>query len=127
MVLNSNSISLPTREPAVASWEATCGEGSKSADREGTRAGEEERRKQPEEGVNVDQRTKLQEHLVLEKERKLKEQQCQEEQAQKQRQAEAPEQKLHAEREKETSVRIYQYRRCALMAGGHHDSAFVLA
>nr|XP_036866175.1 LIM domain only protein 7 isoform X11 [Manis javanica] len=111
MVLNSNSISLPTREPAVASWEATWGEGSKSADREGTRAGEEERRKQPEEGVNVDQRTKLQEHLVLEKERKLKEQQCQEEQAQKQRQAEAPEQKLHAEREKETSVRIYQYRR----------------
>ncbi|XP_036749812.2 LIM domain only protein 7 isoform X12 [Manis pentadactyla] len=111
MVLNSNSISLPTREPAVASWEATWGEVSKSVDREGTRAGEEEQREQPQEGVNVDQRTKLQEQLALEKERKLKEQQCQEEQAQKQRQAEAPEQKLHAEREKETSVRIYQYRR----------------
>ncbi|KAK2493487.1 hypothetical protein MC885_018155, partial [Smutsia gigantea] len=110
MVLNSNSISLPTREPAVASWEAAWGEGSKSADREGTRAGEE-RREQPEEGVNVDRRTELQEQPALEKERKLKEQQCQEELVQTRQQAEAQGQKLRAEREKETSVRIYQYRR----------------
>nr|XP_023403061.1 LIM domain only protein 7 isoform X2 [Loxodonta africana] len=117
LVLNSNRISLTMREPAVATWEATWGEGSKSSDREGTRAGEEENRQQQEEGVNEDQRRKLQEQLILEK-RKWKEQQYQEEQEQKWRQAEAEEQKQHAEerklqaeRERETSVKIYQYRR----------------
>uniref|UniRef100_A0A452U400 LIM domain 7 n=1 Tax=Ursus maritimus TaxID=29073 RepID=A0A452U400_URSMA len=111
MVLSSNSISLPTREPAVATWEASWGEGSKSSDREGTRAGEEERRQQPKEGAEEDQRKKLQEQLTLEKERKLKEQRYQEEQEQKRRQEEAQEQKRQAERERETSVKIYQYRR----------------
>nr|XP_014715475.2 LIM domain only protein 7 isoform X13 [Equus asinus] len=115
--LNSNSISLTTRAPALATWEATWGEGSKSSDSEGTRA-EEERRQHQEDSVNEDQRKKLQEQLTLEKERKLKELQYQEEQAQKQRQVEAEEQKRRAEeqtrlveRERETSVRIYQYRR----------------
>ncbi|XP_023582491.1 LIM domain only protein 7 isoform X1 [Trichechus manatus latirostris] len=118
MVLNSNSISLTTREPTIATWEATWSEGFKSSDREGTRAGKEERRQQQEEGVNEDQRRKLQEQLILENERKLKEQQYQEEQDQKRRQAEieeqkrrAEEQKHQAERERETSVKIYQYRR----------------
>uniref|UniRef100_G3SM01 LIM domain 7 n=1 Tax=Loxodonta africana TaxID=9785 RepID=G3SM01_LOXAF len=151
LVLNSNRISLTMREPAVATWEATWGEGSKSSDREGTRAGEEENRQQQEEGVNEDQRRKLQEEqLILENERKWKEQQYQEEQEQKWRQAEVEEQKrrqaaveeqkrrqaeveeqkrrqaeveaeeqkqhaeerkLQAERERETSVKIYQYRR----------------
>ncbi|XP_057163957.1 LIM domain only protein 7 isoform X5 [Ursus arctos] len=111
MVLSSNSISLPTREPAIATWEASWGEGSKSTDREGTRAGEEERRQQPKEGAEEDQRKKLQEQLTLEKERKLKEQRYQEEQEQKRRQEEAQEQKRQAERERETSVKIYQYRR----------------
>ncbi|XP_045666993.1 LIM domain only protein 7 isoform X6 [Ursus americanus] len=111
MVLSSNSISLTTREPAVATWEASWGEGSKSSDREGTRAGEEERRQQPKEGAEEDQRKKLQEQLTLEKERKLKEQRYQEEQEQKRRQEEAQEQKRQAERERETSVKIYQYRR----------------
>uniref|UniRef100_A0A7N5P191 LIM domain 7 n=1 Tax=Ailuropoda melanoleuca TaxID=9646 RepID=A0A7N5P191_AILME len=111
MVLSSNSISLPTREPAIATLEASWGEGSKSSDREGTRAGEEERRQQPKEGAEEDQRKKLQEQLTLEKERKLKEQRYQEEQEQKRRQEEAQEQKRQAERERETSVKIYQYRR----------------
>uniref|UniRef100_A0A452RWH0 LIM domain 7 n=1 Tax=Ursus americanus TaxID=9643 RepID=A0A452RWH0_URSAM len=111
MVLSSNSISLTTRESAVATWEASWGEGSKSSDREGTRAGEEERRQQPKEGAEEDQRKKLQEQLTLEKERKLKEQRYQEEQEQKRRQEEAQEQKRQAERERETSVKIYQYRR----------------
>ncbi|XP_008578674.1 PREDICTED: LIM domain only protein 7 [Galeopterus variegatus] len=100
MVLNPNSISLTTREPMVATWD----EGSKSSDREGTRAGEEESRQQQEEAVREDHRKKLQEQLLLEQERKLKEQQYQEEQEQTWRQAEA-------ERERETSVKIYQYRR----------------
>lgn len=118
MVLNSNSISLTTQEPTIATLDATWSEGSKSSDKEGTRAGEEERRPQQEEGVNEDQRKKLQEQLTLEKERELQEQQDQEEREQKQRQAEAVEQKRRAEeqmrqaeRERETSVRIYQYRR----------------
>uniref|UniRef100_A0A452U417 LIM domain 7 n=1 Tax=Ursus maritimus TaxID=29073 RepID=A0A452U417_URSMA len=118
MVLSSNSISLPTREPAVATWEASWGEGSKSSDREGTRAGEEERRQQPKEGAEEDQRKKLQEQLTLEKERKLKEQRYQEEQEQKRRQEEAQEQKRQAERERETSVKIYQYRRFVLQPEG---------
>ncbi|XP_027445031.2 LIM domain only protein 7 isoform X7 [Zalophus californianus] len=110
MVLSSNSISLPTREPAAATWEASWGEGSKSSDREGTRAGEEERR-QPKEGAVEDQRKKLQDQLTPEKERKLKEQQHEEEPEQKQCHEEAQEQKHQAERERETSVKIYQYRR----------------
>uniref|UniRef100_A0A8C3YTI4 LIM domain 7 n=1 Tax=Catagonus wagneri TaxID=51154 RepID=A0A8C3YTI4_9CETA len=117
MVLNSNSISLATREPAVA----TRGEESKSRDREGTRAeAETEQQQQQEEGADEAQRKKLQEQLALERERKLKEQQLREEQEQKQRQAEAEEQKLQAEaeeqmrqaeRERETSIKIYQYKR----------------
>ncbi|XP_064225179.1 LIM domain only protein 7 isoform X6 [Aotus nancymaae] len=117
MVLNSNSMSLTTREPSLATWETTWSEGSKSSDREGTRAGEEERRQPQEEGVHEDQEKKPQDQLVLERERK-REQQLQEEQERKWLQAEAEEQKRpaeeqkhQAEREWETSVRIYQYRR----------------
>ncbi|MXQ93592.1 hypothetical protein E5288_WYG018895 [Bos mutus] len=77
MVLNSNSISLTAREPALA----TRGEESKSPDKEGTRAEEKMRHQQQEEDANEDQRTKLQEQLSLERERK------------------------------ETSIKIYQYRR----------------
>uniref|UniRef100_A0A2K6T919 LIM domain 7 n=1 Tax=Saimiri boliviensis boliviensis TaxID=39432 RepID=A0A2K6T919_SAIBB len=106
MVLNSNSMSLTTREPFLATWETTWSEGSKSSDREGTRAGEEERRQLQEEV----RKQRLQE----EQERKR----LQEEQERKRLQAEAEEQKHpaeeqkhQAERERETSVRIYQYRR----------------
>uniref|UniRef100_A0A8B9WJ16 LIM domain 7 n=1 Tax=Bos mutus grunniens TaxID=30521 RepID=A0A8B9WJ16_BOSMU len=105
MVLNSNSISLTAREPALA----TRGEESKSPDKEGTRAEEKMRHQQQEEDANEDQRTKLQEQLSLERERKLKEQQYQEEQQQKRREVE--EQKHQAEKERETSIKIYQYRR----------------
>ncbi|XP_006901192.1 PREDICTED: LIM domain only protein 7-like [Elephantulus edwardii] len=116
MVLNSSSISLTTRESPVATWEASWGEGSKSSDREGTRAGEEERREQPDEDVVEDQRRKLQEQLLLEDERKLKEQQYQEQEQKRQAEAEelkrhTEEQKRQAEKERETSVKIYQYRR----------------
>ncbi|XP_036314991.2 LIM domain only protein 7 isoform X19 [Pipistrellus kuhlii] len=93
MVLNSNIAALTTREPSVATLEATWDEGSKSSDREGTRAGEEERRQRHEEGITEDQRKKLQEQLTIEKERELKEQQYQEEQEEMQRQAKAEEQK----------------------------------
>ncbi|XP_009246976.4 LIM domain only protein 7 isoform X22 [Pongo abelii] len=117
MVLSSNSMSLTTREPSFATWEATWSEGSKSSDREGTRAGEEERRQPQEEVVHEDQGKKPQDQLIIERERK-QEQQLQEEQEQKRLQAEAEEQKRPAEEEKyqaeierETSVRIYQYRR----------------
>ncbi|XP_059748247.1 LIM domain only protein 7 isoform X8 [Bos taurus] len=105
MVLNSNSISLTAREPALA----TRGEESKSPDKEGTRAEEKMRHQQQEEDANEDQRKKLQEQLTLERERKLKEQQYQEEQQQKRREVE--EQKHQAEKERETSIKIYQYRR----------------
>ncbi|KAM6177785.1 LIM domain only protein 7 [Rhynchocyon petersi] len=118
MVLNSNSLSLTTREPAMATWESTWSEGSKSSDREGTRAGEDERRQQPAEDVDEDQRRKLQEQLLLENETELEEQRRQAEIEEKRRQAEieeqkrrAEEQKHQAERERETSVKIYQYRR----------------
>ncbi|XP_032006919.1 LIM domain only protein 7 isoform X1 [Hylobates moloch] len=127
MVLSSNSMSLTTRELSPATWEATWSEGSKSSDREGTRAGEEERRQPQEEVVHEDQGKKPQDQLVIERERKW-EQQLQEEQEQKRLQAEAEEQKrlqaeaeeqkrpaeeqkCQAEIERETSVRIYQYRR----------------
>nr|XP_016780893.1 LIM domain only protein 7 isoform X29 [Pan troglodytes] len=117
MVLSSNSMSLTTREPSLATWEATWSEGSKSSDREGTRAGEEERRQPQEEVVREDQGKKPQDQLVIQRERKW-EQQLQEEQEQKRLQAEAEEQKRPAEEQKrqaeierETSVRIYQYRR----------------
>nr|XP_055101173.1 LIM domain only protein 7 isoform X4 [Symphalangus syndactylus] len=157
MVLSSNSMSLTTRELSLATWEATWSEGSKSSDREGTRAGEEERRQPQEEVIHEDQGKKPQDQLVIERERKW-EQQLQEEQEQKRLQAEAEEQKrlqaeaeeqkrlqaeaeeqkrlqaeaeeqkrlqaeaeeqkrpaeeqkCQAEIERETSVRIYQYRR----------------
>ncbi|KAB0372893.1 hypothetical protein FD755_015646 [Muntiacus reevesi] len=103
MVLNSNRISLMAREPALA----TRGEESKSPDKEGTRAEGKMRHQQQEEDANEDQRKKLQEQLTLERERK--EQQYQEEQQQKRREAE--EQKRLAEKERETSIKIYQYRR----------------
>ncbi|XP_012865736.1 PREDICTED: LIM domain only protein 7 isoform X1 [Dipodomys ordii] len=107
MVLNSNNISLTTRQPTLSSWEATWSEGSKSSDREGSRAGEPERSHQEEEVVHEEPRQKLQDQLILEQERKLKEQQQMQEE-----QEEAIEaQKHQAERERETSVKIYQYRR----------------
>ncbi|KAB0407620.1 hypothetical protein E2I00_016248, partial [Balaenoptera physalus] len=89
MVLNSNSISLTTREPAVA----TRGEESKAPDREGTPAEEETRGQQQEKGVNEDLRKKLQE------------------QTRRQAEAEADEQERQADRERDTSIKIYQYRR----------------
>lgn len=111
MVLSSNSISLTTREPAVPTW----GEGSKSPDREGARAGEEERKQQPEQGVPEDQRTQPPEQRTPEKDRDPEEPVYQQDQEQKPRQAEAEaeaeEQGRRAEHERETSVKIYQYRR----------------
>lgn len=139
MVLRSNSISLTTREPVTATWESTWSEGSKSSDREGTRAGEEERGQLEEDAVREDKSRKLQEQLMLEQEKKRKEE-AQEEELQKQRKAEAQAQaeaeakaraeaqaeaqarkqaemqKYHAERERETSVKIYQYRRSVPIA-----------
>ncbi|KAL1781109.1 LIM domain only 7 [Sigmodon hispidus] len=141
MVLNCNSISLTTREPVAPTWEPTWSDGSKSLDREGTRAGEEGRGRQEEDAIYEDQSLKLQEQVILEQEKKQKEQEAQEEEFRKQREAEAEAkaqaeaeakahaeaqaqaeaeaqvlkraetQKHQAERERETSVKIYQYRR----------------
>lgn len=86
MVLNSNSISLTSREPVAATWEATWSEGSKSLDSEGTRAGEEDRGQLEDDAVYEDQSQKLQE---LEQEKKRKEQEAQEEERRKQREAQA--------------------------------------
>ncbi|XP_059233810.1 LIM domain only protein 7 isoform X2 [Mustela nigripes] len=110
MVLSSNSMSLPTREPSAAAWDASWGEGSKSSDQEGSRAGDEETREPPKDDAEEDQRKKLQERLALEEERQLREQQCQQEQEQRRREA-AQEHARPAEIERETSVKIYQYRR----------------
>ncbi|XP_026971857.1 LIM domain only protein 7 isoform X2 [Sagmatias obliquidens] len=87
MVLNSNSISLTTREPAVA----TRGEESKAPDSEGTPAEEETRQQQQQE--------------------KDQEQKRRQAEAEAEAEAEADEQKRQAERERETSIQIYQYRR----------------
>ncbi|XP_060247530.1 LIM domain only protein 7 isoform X7 [Meriones unguiculatus] len=141
MVLTSNSISLTSREPVAATWEPTWSEGSKSSDREGTRAGEEDRGQLEDDAVCEDQSLKLQQQLVLEQEKKRKEQEAQEEELRKQQEAEAQARaraqeeaeakaradaqaqaeaeaqrraeahKFQAERERETSVKIYQYRR----------------
>uniref|UniRef100_A0A2K6AVB8 LIM domain 7 n=1 Tax=Macaca nemestrina TaxID=9545 RepID=A0A2K6AVB8_MACNE len=64
MVLSSNSMSVTTREPSPATWEATWSEGSKSSDKEGTRAGEEDRRQPQEEVVHEDQGKKPQDHVL---------------------------------------------------------------
>ncbi|XP_075865479.1 LIM domain only protein 7 isoform X5 [Microcebus murinus] len=106
MVLNSNSISLTPREPDLATWEASWSEGSKSSDREGTRAGEEERREHQEEVAPEDQRKKLQEQFTLEREKELKQQQQQEEQEEwfraqaEEQKRRAEEQRLHAEEQR---------------------------
>lgn len=89
MVLNSNSISLTSREPVAATWEPTWSEGTKSLDREGSRAGEEGRGQLEDHAVFEDQSQKLQEQLMLEQEKKRKEQEAQEEELRKQREAEA--------------------------------------
>ncbi|XP_058526616.1 LIM domain only protein 7 isoform X3 [Ochotona princeps] len=105
MVLNSHSVSLTAREPTVATWEASWSEGSKSSDREGTRAGEEERDQQSEDVALEDQRKQLQEQLVLERERKLREQQqYQEELDRRQQEAEAERRRVEEQRQREAEA-----------------------
>ncbi|XP_055965675.1 LIM domain only protein 7 isoform X5 [Sorex fumeus] len=109
MVLNSSSMSLTVREPALATWEASWGEGSKSSDREGTRAGEEESSPQPEESVSETLQEKLQEQLNLEKERKRKEEEQRlEEQELRQRQYEEELEQRQYQEELEQKQRQYQ-------------------
>lgn len=155
MVLRSNSVSLTTREPVAATWESTWSEGSKSSDREGTRAGEEERGQLEEDAVHEDKSRKLQEQLMLEQEKKRKEEAAQEEELRKQQEAEAQAQaeaeakaraeaqaqaeaqsrkqietqKYHVERERETSVKIYQYRRSVPIAeaGGYQGVSIAMS
>ncbi|XP_020848113.1 LOW QUALITY PROTEIN: LIM domain only protein 7 [Phascolarctos cinereus] len=118
MVLNSNSVSLTWREPALANWETNWREEIYPSDGEKNRAEEEERLRHEE------QKRKLEEQLLLEKEKKLKELEEEVEQKQqaeieeKRRRAEIEEQRRWAEieeqkrqTEKETSVQIYQYKR----------------
>ncbi|XP_045143102.1 LIM domain only protein 7 isoform X3 [Echinops telfairi] len=102
MVLSSSSISLTRREPSAVTWEATWGKESKSSDREGTRAGEEERSQQPDGGVDEDQRRELQEELFPENEWKLREEQERlqaEAEAQRRHRTEMEEQRRQAEME----------------------------
>lgn len=111
MVLISNPVSLTSREPVAATWEPRWSEGSKSLDREGTRAGEEDRGQLEGDAVYEDQSQRLQERLVLEQEKKRKEQEAQEEELRKQREAEAQaraeaeEEELRRQREAEAQAR----------------------
>ncbi|XP_031814374.1 LIM domain only protein 7 isoform X13 [Sarcophilus harrisii] len=91
MVLNSNSVSLTSREPTLANCERNWREEIYPSEREKNRAEEEERLHHEE------QKRKLEEQLLLEKERKIKEL---EEVQQKQR-AELEEQKRQAEIEEQ--------------------------
>ncbi|XP_051839898.1 LIM domain only protein 7 isoform X3 [Antechinus flavipes] len=91
MVLNSNSVSLTSREPTLANWERNWREEIYPSEREKNKAEEEE-------GLHhEEQKRKLEEQLLLEKERKIKEL---EEVQQKQR-AEIEEQKRRAEIEEQ--------------------------
>ncbi|XP_054990034.1 LIM domain only protein 7 isoform X8 [Sorex araneus] len=109
MVLNSSSISLMARESALAAWEASWGEGSKSSDREGTRAGEEESSPQPEGSLSETLQEKLQEQLSLEKETKRKdEEQRREEQELRQRRFEEELEQRQYQEELEQKQRQYQ-------------------
>ncbi|XP_027700361.1 LIM domain only protein 7 isoform X2 [Vombatus ursinus] len=129
MVLNSNNVSLTSREPALANWETNWREEIYPSDKEKNRAEEEERVRHEE------QKRKLEEQLLLEKERKIKELEEEAEQKRRaeieeqrqraeveeqrrraeieeqRRRAEIEEQRRRAEKEKETSVQIYQYKR----------------
>ncbi|XP_074155384.1 LIM domain only protein 7 isoform X7 [Sminthopsis crassicaudata] len=91
MALNSNSVSLTSREPTLANWERNWREEIYSSDREKNRAEEEERLRHEE------QKRKLEEQLLLEKERKIKEL----EEVQQKRQAEIEEQKRREEIEEQ--------------------------
>ncbi|XP_068922917.1 LIM domain only protein 7 isoform X3 [Petaurus breviceps papuanus] len=92
MVLNSNSVSLTSREPALANWETNWREEIYPSDREKNRTEEEERLRHEE------QKRKLEEQLLLEKERKIKEL---EEEAEQKRRGELEEQRRRAELEEQ--------------------------
>uniref|UniRef100_A0A8B9J154 LIM domain 7 n=1 Tax=Amazona collaria TaxID=241587 RepID=A0A8B9J154_9PSIT len=143
-VLTLNT-SVPARAPSVSSWraspEANTPEeperdgGSKVAgcllsEEEGRRH-QEERRIQEEAALRFVQERELEE-LELERQRKEREQQYAEEQRrlaeleeqrrqaemeEQRRQAEMEEQRCQAERQKEVSVEVPQYQRCALLMG----------
>ncbi|XP_066092661.1 LIM domain only protein 7 isoform X7 [Saccopteryx bilineata] len=110
MVLNSNSISLTAREPAVSTLEAAWAEGSQSPQREGSQAGEEERRQWQEEGVSEGQRKKLQEHLTRE-ERELEEQQQWEEQRQREQQQQWEEQRQREQQQQREEQQQWEEQR----------------
>ncbi|XP_056663310.1 LIM domain only protein 7 isoform X8 [Monodelphis domestica] len=113
MALNSNNISLTSREPTFANWETSWREEIYSSDREKTRAEEEERLHHEE------QKRKLEEQLLLEKERKIKEleeleQKQRAEIEQQRRQAEIEQQRRQAEIEQQRrQAEIEQQRRQA--------------
>lgn len=80
---------------------------------EGRRRLQEERRIQEEATRHFEQKQELQE-LELQRQRKEREQQQAEEQR---RQAELEEQRRQAEKQREVSVEVPQYQRCALVLG----------
>ncbi|XP_074047928.1 LIM domain only protein 7 isoform X4 [Macrotis lagotis] len=92
MVFNSNNAALISREPTLANWESNWRDEIYLSDLEKNRAEEEERFRHEE------QKRKLEEQLLLEKERKIKEL---EEEAEKKRQAEIEEQRRQAEIEEQ--------------------------
>lgn len=127
-VLTLNTTSVTSQAPPVSSWRASPeanapaeperdGESELAAsllhEEEGKRRLQEERRIQEEAARHFEQERERQE-LELERQRKEREQQQAEEQR---RQAEMEEQRRQVERQREVSVEVPQYQRCALVLG----------
>uniref|UniRef100_A0A8C3NFA9 Uncharacterized protein n=1 Tax=Geospiza parvula TaxID=87175 RepID=A0A8C3NFA9_GEOPR len=127
-VLTLNTTSITSQAPPVSSWRASPeanapeeperdGENELAAtslrEEEGRRRLQEERRTQEEATRHFEQEQELQE-LELERQCKEREQQQAEEQR---RQAELEEQRRQAEKQREVSVEVPQYQRCALVLG----------
>uniref|UniRef100_A0A8C3Y4G7 LIM domain 7 n=1 Tax=Catharus ustulatus TaxID=91951 RepID=A0A8C3Y4G7_CATUS len=126
-VLTQNTTPVTSQAPPVSSWraspEATAPEeperdgehelaGSLLQEEEERRRLQEERRIQEEATRRFEQEQQERELQELERQRKEREQQYAEEQR---RQAEMEEQRRQAERQREASVEVPQYQRCALV------------
>uniref|UniRef100_A0A8D0FWM5 LIM domain 7 n=1 Tax=Strix occidentalis caurina TaxID=311401 RepID=A0A8D0FWM5_STROC len=136
-VLTLNTMSVPARAPSASSWRASPetntpeepeGDGGSEltthllGEGEERRRLQEERRIQEEAALHFERERELQE-LELERQRKEREQQYAEEQRrqaemeEQRQQAEMEGQRRQAERQREASVEMPQYQRCALLMG----------
>uniref|UniRef100_A0A8C0FCG1 LIM domain 7 n=1 Tax=Bubo bubo TaxID=30461 RepID=A0A8C0FCG1_BUBBB len=144
-VLTLNTMSVPARAPSASSWRASPeantpeepeGDGGSElathllGEGEERRRLQEERRIQEEAALHLERERELQE-LELERQRKEREQQYAEEQRrqaemeEQRQQAEMEEQRRQAERQREASVEMPQYQRCALVMGCTLSSFYI--